>query len=97
MTNHSYLTLEKLDVVFIFVMERSEAISLGPVGPDSCHSCSQRHTCGESSPPSVVATPVDVWEIDESHSGTCMRKILISCILALLILILVVVILRSIS
>ena len=76
-------------------MEQIEAISLGHMGPDSCLSCSQRHTCGESSPPSVVATPVDVWKIYESHSGTCMRKILISAILVLLVLILVVVILRS--
>ena len=79
-------------------MERGEAISLGPVGPDSCRSCSQRHTCGESSPPSVVPVPVEVpvWEIDGSHSRTCMRKILISAIMVLLILILVVIILRSI-
>ena len=77
-------------------MEQIETAALGQVGPpDSCHSCSQRHTCGESSPPSVV--PVPVYEIDDgSRSRACMRKILISCILVLLILILVVVILRSI-
>ena len=85
-----------MDVVFIFVMERGEAISLGPVGPDSCHSCSQHHTCGESSPPSV-AVPVDVWEIDNGdHSRTCMRKILISAIVVLLFFILVIIIIRSI-
>ena len=77
-------------------MERGEAISLGPVGPSSCHSCSQGHTCGESSPPSV-AVPVDVWEIDNGdHSKTCMRKILISAIVVLLLLILVIIIIRSI-
>ena len=77
-------------------MERGEAISLGPVSPNSCHSCSQGHTCGESSPPSV-AVPVDVWEIDNGdHSKTCMRKILISAIVVLLVLILVIIIIRSI-
>ena len=77
-------------------MEQIETTALGQVGPpDSCHSCSHRHTCGESSPPSVV--PVPVYEIDDgSRSRACMRKILISCILVLLILILVMVILRSI-
>ena len=88
-------------IVCIFSLKmESEAISLGPVGPDSCRSCSRFHTCGvSSSPPSPVPVPVEipVWEIDNgTHSRTCMRKILISAIMVLLVLILVVVILRSI-
>ena len=81
-------------------MEQIETAALGQLSPpDSCHSCSRRHTCDESSPPSVARVPVEVpvWEIDDgTHSRTYMRKILISCIMILLILILVVVILRSI-
>ena len=62
------------------------------VGPKSCHSCDRRHICDRSTP-----SVVPVFEIDDgSHSRSCMKKFLISCILALLVLILLVIILRSI-
>ena len=80
--------------------------------PDSaCHFCTKRHTCGLpdsplASSPRRVAAPVPVeearvqvpvYEIDNGeHSRTCIRRILIGCIMVLLILILVVIILRSI-
>ena len=82
----------------------SETISLGQLSPDSCQSCS-KHTCGASdsplasSPRRGVPAPVEVpvYEIDNgTHSRTCMKKILIGCIVILLFLILVVIILRSI-
>ena len=83
----------------------SETISLGQLSPDRCHSCSHNHTCGlsdsplASSPRRGVPAPVEVpvYEIDNgTHSRTCMKKILIGCIVILLFLILVVIILRSI-
>ena len=52
-----------------------------------------------SSPRRGVPVPVEVpvYEIDNgTHSRTCMRKVLIGCIVILLFLILVVIILRSI-
>ena len=73
--------------------------------PDSaCHFCTKRHTCGLpdsplASSPRRVAAPVPVeearvqvpvYEIDNGeHSRTCIRRILIGCIMVLLILILV--------
>ena len=73
-------------------MEQIEATPAGQVGPESCHSCDRRHICGQPTP-----SVVPVFEIDDgSHSRSCMKKFLISCILALLVLILLVIILRSI-
>ena len=72
-------------------MEQVETTSAGQVGPEFCHICDQRHSCGQSTP-SVVQS----FEIDGSQSRSCYKKFLIICILALLVLILAVIILRNI-
>ena len=85
-----------------------ETVSLGQLSPpdSACHFCTKRHTCGLpdsplASSPRRVAAPVPVevpvYEIDNGeHSRTCIRRVLIGCIVILLFLILVVIILRSI-
>ena len=74
-------------------MEQVEATSARQGGPEFCHICDQRHSCGQSTPSVVQSFEVD---LDGSQSRSCYKKFLIICILALLVLILAVIILRSI-
>ena len=71
-------------------MEQVETTSAEQVGPEFCHICDQRHSCGQSTPSVVQSFEVD---LDGSQSRSCYKKFLIICILALLVLILAVIIL----
>ena len=74
-------------------MDQVETTPTEQVGSEFCDTYTRRHSCGQSPPRVVQSFEID---LDGSQRRTCYKKFLITCILALLLVILLVIVLRSI-